>query len=188
MTMRGRGSRYTPGSIDTLSAGGGSGGLGAAAPLILVGAGFIVFWLICLMTQVSTNEAWNAHATSLDVYTPNWGVFLQIPMLILGQIQASQTSVVVFAWGIELIFLGITFGGFELIHRSVHQSGRILGIFFEIVAFGAVCYNWYTDYHYGTISPGSEWGHAGFAFITSIVVAYFGVIGLNLIRAGWARA
>jgi hypothetical protein len=175
------------GSIDTLS-GGSGGGLGAGGPLIIIGALFILFFGIALMTQLSTNEAWNAGAASIDVYKPNLGVFLQIPFLILGWLPADQVRPVMFGWTVELVFLAVTWGGFELIHRSAHSAGRILGVFFEIVAFGCAAFNFYTDYQYGTIAPGQEWGHAGFAFATSFVVAYFGVIGFNLLRAGWARA
>jgi hypothetical protein len=186
MPMRGR--RIVP-AVNTLSHRG-SGGTGGQ-PLIGIGIAFLIFWLVCLMTQISTNEAWINAAGSIDVYRPNWSVFLQIPMLILGQIPADQTNGVVFAWGVELIFLAITIAGIELIHSSVHQSGRILGIIFEIVAFGASCFNWYTDFLYGSVGSqqlhGQDIGHAFFAFMTSIVVAYFGVIGWNLVKVGWSR-
>lgn len=187
MTMRGR--RTTVGSVDSLNYSS-SGGIGGK-PLIAIGAAFLIFWLVCLMTQVTTNEAWINHVSSVNLYRPNWGVFLQIPLLILGQIPAQETNGVIFAWGIELIFLAITIAGIELIHHSVHQSGRILGIIFEIIAFAATCFNWYTDYLYGSVGAqqvaGQDIGHTVFAFMTSIVVAYFGVIGWNLIKAGWAR-
>ena len=190
MTIR----RSRLGTVDSLShssrGGDGTGG----GPVMLVGVGFLIFWAVCLMTQVTTLEAWANHATSVNaVYRPNWGVFVQLPLFILGQIPADQTYGVVFAWGIELIFLALTIAGIELIHRAVHQSGRVLGVIFEIVAFGAVCFDWYTDYLYGSsgtaVPTGTDfdWGHAGFATMTAIVVAYFGVIGWNLLRAGWSR-
>ena len=184
--MRGR---RTAGTVSSLSSTG--GGFAAGAPLIIIGAAFIVFWLVCLMTQVTTNEAWIHGATSIDVYRPNWGVFIQLPQLFFGQLPAQDVNGVVFAWGLELIFLAITIAGIELIHHSVHQSGRILGVIFEIIAFGATCFNWYTDYLYGSVGvqqlQSQDAGHTVFAFMTSIVVAYFAVIGWNLIKAGWAR-
>ena len=168
------------------------GGSGSGKPIIVIGVAFIIFWLVCLMTQVTTNEAWINHANSVNLYKPNWGVFLQVPMLIFGQIPADQVNGVIFSWGVELIFLAITIAGIELIHHSVHQSGRILGIIFEIIAFGCTVFNWYTDFLYGSVGSqqigGQDAGHYVFAFMTSIVVAYFGVIGWNLVKAGWARS
>jgi len=179
-----RGSRR----IDSLSVRSGGGFNGSGAPLMILGALFLLFWGIAFITQLSTNEAWNAGAASVDVYKPNIGILWQIPQLILGQLPAAQVRPVMFAWTVELVFLAVTWGGFELIHRSAHSAGRILGVIFEIVAFGCAAFNWFTDYLYGDIAPGQEWGHAGFAFATSIVVAYFGVIGVNLLREGWSRA
>lgn len=186
--MRGR---RGVGSVDSLSSTSRShagGGLADGALLLILGAGFVIFWFMCFMTQITTNEAFIDHAKNINVYRPNLGIFVQIPMLMLGQIPADEITGVVSAWAIVMILLALTIGGFEMIHNAVHQSGRILGIIFEIIAFGVVCFNWYTDYYYGAVGSNTDWGHVFFACITSVVVAYFLVIGWYLLRAGWARA
>jgi hypothetical protein len=115
------------------------------------------------------------------------GVFLQIPYLVLGWLKADETIAVIIGWGIELVYLAFATVGFEMIHHSVHQSGRVLGIIFEVAAFGAVCFNWYTDFQYGSLA-GNDWGHFWFATMTAFVVGYFGNIGIFLIRRGWSNA
>lgn len=185
--MRGR---RGVGSVDALnqSSSGGTGGGMGAPHLLVIGAAFFGFFLICLMTQVETNEAFINGSTSIDVYRPNWSVFLQVPYLILGWLPPSQVTGVIFGWGIELVYLAFTIAGIELIHHSVHQAGRILGIVFEVLSFGAVAFNWYSDFNYGTISPAASWGHFWFACMTAFVVGYFGNIGIYLMRWGWSRA
>ena len=180
-TMRRSGATATVDAASPVRAGGQSG-----VPVLVIGLALLAFFLICLMTQVETNEAFINLTGAIDVYRPNWSVFLQIPLLVLGQMSVNQTPGVIFGWGIELLYLAFTIAGYELIHHSVHQAGRVLGILFEVIALGAVFFNWYTDYQYGTLGSGS-WGHVWFATMTAFVVGYFGTIGWFLLRYGWSR-
>lgn len=178
-------SRNRPGSVDTLSRGRGGNWLDGAH-LIVIGLIFVGWFLVNLMTQVTTNEAWIDHVSTVNVYRPDLTVFLQVPYILLGWIPADRVPGIMFSWGIELVFLAITQAGIELIHRAAHTSGVVLGIFFEIVAFGGCCFNWATDYAYGTVGSG-PWGHFLFALMTSVFVGYFGNIGIFLIRRGWSQ-
>jgi hypothetical protein len=150
--------------------------------IILIG-----FFILGLMTQVQTNEAFINHVPSVDTLHPNWSVLVQLPGLFLGWFDPDTYRAVFFGWFIEILYLFITFVGIEVVHHVAHQAGRLLGILFEIMAFAVVCFNWYTDFNYGTFGTG-WWGHFFFACVTAATVGYFGRIGLYLIRLGWSRA
>ena len=162
------------------ASGGGNGGL-----IMFVGILFILFFLICFITQITTNEAWVQGQSALNLLSPNWGVVLQPYQFIRGELSVTSGAFI-FAWGIELVYLAFSIVGFELIHTSVHQAGRILGFVFEALALVAVAINWYTDYAFGTLGSGG-WGHFGFATMTAFVVGYFSNIGFYLIRHGYHR-
>lgn len=176
-------SRNRPGSIDTLSRGGRGGG----ENLLVVGVICAAWCLFCLMVQVTTNEAWIDGVKTVNLYKPDLMVFLQIPYMLIGWIPADRVPGVLFGWGVEIVCLAITQAGFSLIHRAAHTSGLILGIAFEVVAFGAYIFNWNTDYLYGTIGSG-PWGHFLFALVMAISVGFLGNVGILLIRRGWSGA
>lgn len=170
-----------------VSRGGGSNG----GPIIAIGALLIAFFSLCFLTQITTNEAWIQGQSTVNVYQPNFGILLQPILIFVGHIgpvtlDGVPTAAVVFGWGIEVVYMAFSVVGFELIHHSVHQAGRILGFTFEILALGAVAINWYTDYAYGSLGSG-EWGHAIFATMTAFVVGYFFNLGYSLIRLGWSK-
>lgn len=181
--MRGGAVKEIPAS--SVSRGGSSHHSGA---LLVMGLIFIAFFVLGLMTQVQTNEAFINHATNVDSYRPNWWVFVQPIGLFLGWYNPDVQEAVFFGWFIEILYLGITFVGLEIVHHMAHQAGRLLGILFEVIAFAAVCFNWYTDFNYGTMLTSGDWGHFWFACVTAITVGYFGRFGLFLIKLGWNRA
>lgn len=154
---------------------------------ILMGLLFIGFFLICLTTQVQTNEARVTGEAAVNLYKPNWVIFAQPFYLVMGQLSVSEAIATIVGWGVELIYLSFTVAGYEIIKNSAHRSGRIIGVMFELGAIGMCWFNWSNDYQYGTIG-GGDWGHFWFALLTAFVVGYFGTIGLLLIKLGWSRA
>lgn len=163
------------------------GGTGGGDVIIAIGVILILFFALGLMTQVETNEAFIDHAVSVDFFRPNWSVFIQLVGLFFGWYGPDMYRAVFFGWFIEIIYLALTFVGLEVVHHVAHQAGRLLGYLFEIIAFATVCFNWYTDFNYGTIGGSDFWSHFWFAMVTAITVGYFGRLGLFLIRMGWSR-
>lgn len=180
-------SRNRPGSIDTLSHGRGGGGIGAALPFWFVACLTGTFFLISFVTQLSTNEAWVASITKVDVWHPSMGVLWQLPALIGGTLPPEQTAPVVTAWIIESVILAFGIGGYNTIHDAVHNGGMIQGLIFEGLAIAGAGLNFYTDYLYGTIAPGQEHGHLVFAIVNTASVTYLGVITWYLLRKGYSR-
>ncbi|GHO97255.1 hypothetical protein KSF_073030 [Reticulibacter mediterranei] len=153
--------------------------------IVAVGIGFLLLWLVALMTQIQTNEAFITSAGQVDVYHPNWAVFLQLPNLILGNDTPQDAIATIFGWGIELVYLGFIIGA-EVLHDSVARSGQAMARLFKTCSWVIVLFNGWADYNYGTF--GGAWGHILFAAITSFIVGYFGTIGMYLIESGWSRA
>ncbi len=177
---------YTPGAtivdagpVRTVS---GRGGV----TFLAIGALFMIFFILCLTTQVQTNEAFIQGTKSVDVYKPNWAIFVQPIDLLLGHLSVNDAIATIFGWGVEVIYLAFTMVGYELIRNSVYQAGRAVGVVFEIIAVGIVFFNYYADFNYGTIGSG-PWGHFWFALLTAFVVGYFGTVGLFLLRHGWGK-
>lgn len=183
--------RGTAKAMPASSASRGSGGSNGGAPIIIVGIVLLAFWLLCFITQITTNEAWIQGQATVNVYQPNFGIFLQPILLFFGHIgpvtlDGVSVPAVIFGWGIEVLFVAFSIVGFEMIHHSVHQAGVVLGYGFEILALIAIYINWQTDYNYGTLGSG-PWGHAIFATMNAFVVGYFFNLGYSLVRKGWSR-
>lgn len=154
--------------------------------IILVGAGFLVLFIVGLITQVQTNEAFILHAGNVTVYKPDWSILVQIPNLVLGNDTPGEAAATIFGWGIELIYLGFIIG-YELLQDSVQRSGQFMAALFKTLSWVVIFFNGWTDYNYGSLGGGA-WGHIGFALVTSFVVGFFGTIGMYLIEVGWKRA
>ncbi|GHO91535.1 hypothetical protein KSF_015830 [Reticulibacter mediterranei] len=151
-----------------------------------VGVGFLILWVVALMTQIQTNEAFITNAGQINVYHPNWAILWQPIALIAGQQSPQEAIATIFGWGIELVYLGFVVG-YELMQHSVARSGALMGRIFKTGSWIIVGFNFWTDYNYGTLST-AAWGHIAFAFITGFIVGFFGTIGLALIEHGWSRA
>ncbi len=154
--------------------------------IIILGFCFLGFFLLALMMQVATNEAFMLGGTPVVGYKPDWSLFLQIPALFLGQTSPSQSIAIVFGWGIELIYLGFIVG-YDRMHHAVTASGRTMATFFRVGSWGIVLFDIWTDANYGTLGSGMG-GHIAFAVMIGFMVAFFGTIGLSLIEYGWSRA
>lgn len=155
--------------------------------IIVVGAGFLILFVVALMMQVQTNEAFITNAGNVNVYKPDWNILLQIPNLVEGNLlSASDAVATIFGWGIELIYLGFIIG-YEALQDSVKRSGQFMSGLFRTLSWVIVIFNGWTDYMYGSLGGGIA-GHLGFALVISFVVGFFGTIGMYLIEHGWKRA
>ena len=137
---------------------------------LALGILLVVFFLLALMLQIQTSEAFLLNG-SIVSFAPNWSILTQPYDLVRGALAMEMAKAVMWGWGIELVYLVCVIG--EL---SVH--GRLQGIF-KTGAFVLVVFNFWTDFNYGSL-PSGLGGQVAFAAITSFVVAFFGVIGLNL--------
>ena len=155
--------------------------------IILVGVLFLILFIIGLMMQVETNEAFITHGEQVSIYKPNWDILMQIPNLLLGNMSnAAEAQAAIFGWMIELIYLGFVVG-YELLQESASRSGQFMGQLFKVLSWAIVLFNAWTDGNYGTLG-GGIWGHIGFSVAMSFIVGFFGTIGISLIGAGWKRA
>ncbi len=153
--------------------------------IFIVGAAFLALFLVGVMTQIQTNEAFIQNAGQVDVYKPDWAILLQIPNLVLGNLSPGESVATIFGWGIELMYLGFIIGH-ELLQHSVMRSGILMANIFRTGAWIIILFNGWTDFTYGTLG-GGFWGHAGFAAVTSFIVGFFGTIGMYLIGEAWRR-
>ena len=134
--------------------------------LVLVG-----FFLLALLLQIQTSEAFLLGGSPVSL-AANWGILSQPLDLARGMLPIEMAKAVMWGWGIELVYLVCVIG-----EVSVH--GRLQG-WFKTGAFILVVFNFWTDFQYGSLASGF-WGQVAFAAITSFIVAFFGVLGLNLI-------
>lgn len=137
---------------------------------LLLGLLLVGFFLLALMLQIQTSEAFllNGPAVSL---APNWGILKQPVALVQGSLTTDLAKAVMWGWGIELIYLVCVIG-------EVTIHGRLQG-WFKTGAFVLVVFDFWTDFQYGSLASG--WGgQVAFAAITAFMVAFFGILGLNL--------
>src|SRR5689334_3807011 len=71
--------------------------------ITLVGIGFLILWVVALMTQIQTNEAFITNAGQVNAYRPNWQILWQPIALILGELSPQDAIATIFGWGVELI-------------------------------------------------------------------------------------
>ncbi|SRR6266702_3314914 len=158
-------------------------------PALFVGtvaAGFLVMWVVGIMTQIQTNEAYITNSGQIDVYHPNWLIMLQLPGLITGNMSSTEARSSVFAWGIELVILGLIIG-YEVLHDAASKSGPIMAKVFIGCVVVISFFNAWTDHQYGSFGSG-EAGRWGFAIVTSFIVGFFGTIGMHLLSIAWKKA
>jgi hypothetical protein len=154
--------------------------------IIILGFVFLGFFLLSLMMQVATNEAFMLGGSPVLGFHPDWSIFLQVPNLFLGQTSPTQSIAIMFGWGIELIYLGFIVG-YDRMHHAVTVSGRTMASVFKVGSWGIVIFDIWTDANYGTLGSGLG-GHLAFAIMVGFMVAFFGTVGLHLIEYGWSRA
>jgi hypothetical protein len=142
-------------------------------PLLRLTLGVLLvgFFLLALMLQVQTSEAFLLNSTPVTL-AADWGILRQPYDLVRGVLPMDLAKAVMWGWGIELVYLVCVIG-------EVTIHGR-LGSWFKTGAVVLVGFNFWTDLNYGNLASGF-WGQVAFAGITSFMVAFFGTVGLNLI-------
>lgn len=154
--------------------------------IYLIGATpFLIIFLIGFMFQIQTNEANILGGGPVDLYHPNWGVLIQLPMLLAGKLDAVTAKAAFWGWFVETLMLGAVIGLVEM-RNAVGVAGKIILLIFDVSTVVIIGYNMISDYSYGTIGTGG-WGQFGFAFGMSFAVAFFGIIGVWFISLGWHK-
>jgi hypothetical protein len=168
----------------------GQGGIGAKmkrhAPIMYIvgGVAFLLFWFIALMIQVQTSEAFLMHSPAqVNVMQPEWGIFMQIPNLLQGHLSSSEGKAALWAWGIEILFLGI-FLGWEEMRSAVSPTGKVLVGIFEFGMIGIIIYNLVSDFLYANVGDTTFFGQLGFAVLASAMALFFAAIGVHFLLLG----
>ena len=138
---------------------------------LVLGVVLVGFFLLALLLQIQTSEAFILSGTPVAL-APNWGILSQPYDLVHGTLPITLAKAVMWGWGIELVYLVCVVG-------EVTVHGRLQD-WFKTGAVVLVGFNLWTDFNYGSL-PSGIGGQIAFAGITSFIVAFFGVIGLNLI-------
>jgi hypothetical protein len=146
-----------------------------SAPILklVVGIVLVGFFLLALMLQIQTSEVFLLNGSPVQL-SANWAVLMQPIQLAQGQLPLDVAKAVMWGWGIEVVYLACVIG-----EVSIH--GRLNG-WFKTGAVILVAFNFWTDFNYGNMASGF-WGQVAFASITSFIVAFFGVIGIDMIRS-----
>ncbi len=138
---------------------------------LLLGVVLVGFFLLALMLQIQTSEAFLLNGGPVTL-AANWGVLRQPVELMQGKLTIDMAKAVMWGWGIELIYLVCVVG-------EVAVHGRLHG-WFKTGAVILVAFDFWTDFQYGSLASGL-WGQVAFAGVTAFIVAFFGLVGLNLI-------
>ena len=132
-------------------------------PALKIGVGVILllFFLLALMLQIQTSEAFILNSTAV-------GLSAQ------GTLSLNMAKAVMWGWGIESIYLVCVLGEVAI--------PRWRGLFIT-GAFALVAFDFWTDFNYGSL-PSGMGGQIAFALVTSFIVAFFGAIGLEMVFKG----
>ncbi len=143
-------------------------------PVLRLALGVLIvgFFVLALMMDVQTSEAFILNGGKVAVQALNWAILRQPLDLAEGNLPIDMAKAVMWGWGCLLVYLVCVVG-----ETTIH--GRLGGIF-KTGAFLIVAFDFWTNLNYGTL-PSGFGGQLGFAVITSFIVAFFGVLGLNLI-------
>jgi hypothetical protein len=135
----------------------------------LLGVVLVGFFLLAVILQIQTSEVFLLNGNPVQL-AANWAILMQPVQLAQGQLPLDVAKAVMWGWGIEIVYLICVAGEVFTKYSNVFKTGAVI-----LVAF-----NFWTDFNFGTMASGF-WGQVAFAGITSFVVAFFGVIGLELI-------
>ena len=144
-------------------------------PALKIGVGVILllFFLLALMLQIQTSEAFILNSTAVGL-SANWAILRQPIELAQGTLSLNMAKAVMWGWGIESIYLVCVLGEVAI--------PRWRGLFIT-GAFALVAFDFWTDFNYGSL-PSGMGGQIAFALVTSFIVAFFGAIGLEMVFKG----
>jgi hypothetical protein len=156
---------------------------GGNVPILrmVLGVVLLLFFILALMMDVQTSEAFILNGGKVAIQSLNWGILRQPLELAQGTLPMDMAKAAMWGWGCLLIYLVCVVG-----ETTIH--GRWNGVF-KTGAFIIVAFDFWTNVNYGSL-PSGIGGQIGFAVITSFIVAFFGVLGLNLIFGAiteWTR-
>ncbi len=138
---------------------------------LVLGVVLVLLFLLALLLQIQTSEAFLLNGKDVGL-AANWGVLRQPLDLAQGKLSMDMAKAVMWGWGIEMIYLVCVIGEVA-VHSRLHG-------WFKTGAFILVAFDFWTDFQYGSLASGI-WGQIAFAGVTAFIVAFFGLIGLNLI-------
>jgi len=145
---------------------------------ILLGVLLIFFFVLALMMDLQTSEAYLLNGGHVNVTSLNWGILLQPYDLFMGHMKPDEGKAALWAWGTTLIYLVCVVG-----EATVHGC---LGGVFKTGAAIIVIWDFWTNVNYGTL-PSGLGGQIGFALMCSFIIAFFGFLGIRLILKGLAE-
>lgn len=161
-------------------------GSGHPVLAIIFGCAMVLLFVWGLLLQIQTSEAMLQGATNINISFSNWDILMQIPNMFANQYSFGYAMSVFLAWSIECAyFAAVVF--FDKCRFAASHNGALMEKAFMIGIGLCVFYNFVSDYNCGTIGSGF-WGHLAFSLLVSFVEAFFGVVGIALIMAGWRRA
>jgi hypothetical protein len=161
---------------------------GSGHPILAIIFGSLMALLFVwgLLLQIQTSEAMLQGQTNVSISFSNWNMLMQIPNMFVNQYPFSDAMSVFLAWSIECAyFAAVVF--FDKCRFAASHNGPLMEKAFMIGIGLCVLYNGVSDFNCGVIGSG-WWGHAAFALLVSFVEAFFGVVGIALLMAGWRRA
>jgi hypothetical protein len=139
---------------------------------LALGLLLIAFFLLALMLQVQTSESFILQGNVVS-FGANWGILAQPLDLLQGKLPVDLAKAVMWGWGIELVYLVVVIGEVTM------NNTRLIG-WFRTGAIVLVGFDFWTDFQYGSLASGL-WGQAAFAGVTAFIVAFFGVVGFNMV-------
>jgi hypothetical protein len=149
-----------------------SGGASGAPILrILLGVGCLILWSLAVILSIQASEAFILGGKAVS-FAANWGVWMQLPNLAQGKLSLEMGKAVLYAWGVEFVYLVCVVG-------EVALSGRWHG-WFKTGAIFIVVYDFYSDFQYGTLGSGVG-GQLAFSALTAFIIGFFGWLGVDLI-------
>lgn len=143
---------------------------------LLLGIVLLAIFLATLIMDVQASESFLLNGAVVSA--PDFSVLRQPWDLIHGGLANDVSKAVIWGWGIELIYLVCVVG-------EVAVHGRAQG-WFRTGAVLLVIVNFWTNLNYGTL-PSGMGGQIAFSLVSAFIVAFFGVVGFNMVFGALAE-
>lgn len=153
-------------------------------PKLLVGSICLGFAVLGTLLQIQTSEAFLLHG-QIITFAPDWIVVGQPLTFLLGPLSITSAKAIVWAWGVEVLFLIVVLG-YEVAHAGVVASHPRLARGFRLGTLALLILNAVSDYSFGQIGSGAL-GHLGFALIIAFAILFLGVAGIRFLERAIAQ-